>query len=242
MTTVMWSVFSDESTPWVPLAFFDPAPAYLEIVGSRNFIAGNANNFFGCPAITGYFKNTFVIKSPTDIHLVFDSEKNWINIKNFDQNFYDSFIENRCDVRADSLTPMLMSLKLHYYFYSETSCLVEVLDPTMHRQSCVENIRVIPGSFDISKWFRFLQPAFEIIDPDKPLIIKRGDPLFYVRLVPKDDSKVDLVYKEFNKEMLNETVKCMGLKSGLKNLPLKTLYELGKRINKNVFKSGGNLK
>jgi hypothetical protein len=242
MTTVTWSVFSNENTPWVPLAFFDPVPVYLELVGSRNFIAEDANNFFKCPALIGYFKNTFVIKSPTDIHLTFDSEKNWIGTKNFDQNFYDSFVENRCSVRADSSTPILMSLKLYYYFYSETSCLVEMLDPTMHCQPCVENMRVIPGSFDISKWFRFLQPVFEVIDPSKPLIIKRGDPLYYVRLVPKDDSKVDLVYKEFNREMFNETNKCMSLKFGLKNLPLKTLYELGKRINKNVFKSGGNLK
>jgi hypothetical protein len=242
MTTVVWSVFSDENTPWIPLAFFDPTPAYPEIVASRNFVTGHANNFLGCPAITGYFKNTFVIKSPVDIHLIFDSDKNWISIKNCDQKFYDSFIENRCDVRTDSSTPMIMSLKLYYYFYSENSCLVESLDPTMHCQPCIENIRVIPGTFDISKWFRFLQPSFEIIDPSKPLIIKRGDPLFYVRLIPKDDSKVNLVYKEFNKEMLNETIKCMSLKFGLRNLSLKTLYELGKRVNKNVFKLGGNLK
>lgn len=235
MTTVVWSVLDDKLS-WMPLAFLEPEPVYPEIAGSRNFSKATTNNYLTCPAVTGYFKNTFVIKSPVDLDLSFDPNTNWISLKNHNQNFYDSFIKNRCDIRLDKEAPMIMSFFMYYIFYADKPCLIEQLSPSMHLQTCVQNIRVIPGTFDISQWFRPLEATFEIVDPTKPLIIKRGDPLFYARFITKDDSKVTLDYKKFTPEMRNEFNKCVDLKNGIPNLPLKKLYELAKRIDRKIFR------
>lgn len=235
MTTVVWSAVTDELS-WMPLAYLEPVPAYPEIVKSRKFVKDNPSNFLTCPAVTGYFKNTYVIKSPVDIDLSFDAESGRMSLKGHDQAFHDTYIWNRCDVREDSTAPMMMSFSLHYFFYADRPCMLELLAPSMHQEQCVQNMRVVPGAFDISKWFRPISPVFEIVDPSKSLIIKRGDPLLYVRLIPLSDSKINLEEKEFTNDMRKEFTKCIHLKFAVKNLPLKTLYEIAKKINRKVFR------
>ena len=61
------------------------------------------------------------------------------------------------------------------------------------------NINIIQGEFDISKWIRPVEFSFEIIDKTKPLIFKRGDPLFYVRFAT--DETVKLIRKPMTEEL-----------------------------------------
>jgi hypothetical protein len=131
--------------------------------------------------------------------------------------------------------PMMLSLHARYLFVADKPCLIEQLPPSMHLEECVQNMRVIAGTFDISKWFRPVESSFEVVDPTKVLRIRRGDPLFYVRLVPQDGT-VTLKHEEYSDEMRAEVFKCTSVKRTMRNLPLKALYELGTRIKKGVFK------
>lgn len=234
MTNVHWSIV-DDNLEWLSLACFEPVLAYPEIVKSRDFDNQSSNNYLKCPAIVDFLKNTYVIKSPVDLHFSFNSKNNWVELINKDQKFYDSFVLNRCDVRTSENAPMLITLRLWYLFVSDKSCLLEMFSPFMHLDKCVSQMRLLAGSFDISKWFRHIEIVFEVVDPSKDLIIKRGDALAYIKFKTFNNERINLIQKMFNADMRKEINKCLSVKTVLKNQPLNNLYELAKRINKKIF-------
>ena len=75
------------------------------------------------------------------------------------------------------------------------------------------NFVAVPGWFNLSNWSRGCSLALTIVNESKPVIIKKGDPLFRVAFHPpnlndgiilsqeKDPQKIDLIYEEYDKKM-----------------------------------------
>ena len=75
------------------------------------------------------------------------------------------------------------------------------------------NFIAVGGWFNLSNWSRNLSLAITLVDERKPVIIKKGDPLFRVAFHPpnlndgimlaqeKDPQKIDLIYEEYDKKM-----------------------------------------
>jgi len=96
----------------------------------------------------------------------------------------------------------------------------------MEVNNSVSNLMSIPGTFNISKWIRCIDFSAEIKDEKKPVKIKKGDVLFYVRFKTKDDSKVELERVPYTVELKYATTACFSVKNHIKNLPLKILYKM----------------
>ena len=74
------------------------------------------------------------------------------------------------------------------------------------------NFVAVPGWFNLSNWSRGCSLAITIVNESKPVIIKKGDPLFRVAFHPpnlndgiilsqeKDPQKIDLIYEEYDKK------------------------------------------
>ena len=79
--------------------------------------------------------------------------------------------------------------------------------------SLVNNFIAVGGWFNLSNWSRGCSLALTIVNESKPVIIKKGDPLFRVAFHPpnlndgiilsqeKDPQKIDLIYEEYDKKM-----------------------------------------
>ena len=75
------------------------------------------------------------------------------------------------------------------------------------------NFVAVPGWFNLSNWSRGCSLALTIVNESKPVIIKKGDPLFRVAFHPpnlndgimlaqeKDPQKIDFIYEEYDKKM-----------------------------------------
>ena len=109
--------------------------------------------------------------------------------------------------------------------------MIEVIPPVWHKNNFQNNINVIGATFDISKWYRPLEFAFEIIDNTQPIVIKRGDPLYYVKFNTLD--KVKLVKQETTKKIEDIIIMCTQLKNYTPNNSMRNNYSLlHKIINK----------
>ena len=99
------------------------------------------------------------------------------------------------------------------------------------------NIGVIPGVFDISRWVRPVECAFEMYEPNKPLVIKRGDPLFCVQFISEE--QIELEHGLINDTIYKAVSSCLHVKNVAPNMKLKQLYELSdwfiKLIKQNIF-------
>lgn len=205
----MWNKSID--VHWVPIAgktaydmrrlstvsdmlWFEPEPVLKHIVQERDKHVA----YLKCPAFTDVYKNVFMVRSPMDITLsvVRDDKGNCI-IREHSQSpeFFNDFIMHRTS--QNSRFPMA-SISIGYLLYSEKSVELEVMHPTLssHISTGMRGISLIYGKFDISKWIRPLEFAFEIHDDTDRIEIKRGDPLYYFRL--HTDKKVNFVRKDIN--------------------------------------------
>jgi hypothetical protein len=112
-------------------------------------------------------------------------------------------------------------------FWSDESVMMELLPPVLEHSDLNQNIKIIPGTFNIGKWIRPLDFTFEIADTSKPLKIYREQPILTARFLPENGSSVKLVRKMYD-EKLDKVFKSMvSAKQVVPHKNLNFLYEIG---------------
>jgi hypothetical protein len=155
----------------LPVPGVAPVPAFKTI--THNFVEDT--EIPRCPAITGYFKNTWLITSPVDI--TFQYKDNVLRTNS-------PYIKARTERDTNMLT-----MPLNYLFVCDESVLIESLPAFMHRTPAQTDLALIPGTVDIGQWTRTLDYTAQILT-DKIITIRAGDPLWYIRFVT--DQRVEL--------------------------------------------------
>jgi hypothetical protein len=217
---------------WFELTAIAPAPALREIIKDRDVT--NPSHFTKCPAFIEYYKNTYVIKSPIDIEFTYDYVTKRLNIFPQLQNFFDTNIVHRGNLIGEQ-DDFLMSFMLNYLFIADKDCVVELLPCLMHKSEFADKTRVVVGAFNINKWYRPVEIAFELKSPTTTLKVKRGDALAYVKFLPKDGSKINLQHKDFSEDTLDVVATCLTVKESANRLPLTLLYKLSERISNKLW-------
>ena len=143
----------------------------------------------------------------------------------YPQGYLEDILTNRYEPASLYST---ISLTWYYMFYSDKSVMLEVVPPVWHKNKFQNNVNIIGATFDISKWYRPLEFAFEIIDDTQPIVIKRGDPLYYVRFSTVD--KVKLVKQETTKKIEALSAMCTQLKNYIPNNSMSKNYSLMHKI------------
>lgn len=236
MTTVFWDYFSANASKWLELTLLDPAPALPEIIKDRE--VGHPKHFTRCPAFQEYYKNTYVIKCPIDMDITYDKDKRLILVDPQEQHFVNDNISLRNDSIGEG-DSFLMSFTIGYVFIADDDCEVELKPASMHDSDFVNKTRLINGAFNVGKWYRPIEIAFEIKSDKEVIKIKRGDALAYVKFTPKDDSKVRIEQKSFPTETVEAVRACLFAKEANNKLPLKLLYELSERVKSKLWFNKG---
>jgi len=162
--------------------------------------------FKKCPANTSFLKSFFCIKSPVDLYLKYNRQNHTYEI-NQSQNFVDSFFDPRLNDFDRKKDKALVSLKFMYMFVSDEPVWIETYPAFLHGE--VVNTRFVNGGFDIYKWQRPVDFSFEILDDNRPVQIKRGQPLFYVKFIGQnfnDDFKLKKI--QWTNELLKTMRSC----------------------------------
>jgi len=176
---VGWLLDQKEST-----IIFDAPTRVRSVDVNRN----HAKSASRCPAVINMESRYFEVKCPYDIQLQFvRDEKGKAQLKNL--------LGNDTPVRPKKLWDLItlvgesewrhkdrptIQLNLPYIFISDEPVYLSQVAPFMHYAAQPMPGTIFGGRFPINVWPRRLLWAFEWHDISKPLILKRGEPLFYV--------------------------------------------------------------
>jgi len=127
-----------------------------------------------CPAILDELHNVYGVKSYYDYKLNIDSN-NYISTDDYGQKFYDSHI----DVRSERF----VTFRTNHVFFApyEKSLVISQVAPSLEDNDIANKTLMIPGRFDIAKYFRSMDYAFIFKKETSSITFLREQVCFYVR-------------------------------------------------------------
>jgi hypothetical protein len=178
---------------------------------------GSPHSVGVCPGIIDYESRLFEVTCPVDlaVQLKRNSDGQLMMVL---ADGYRGMLTNR---RLQKMTILMgpkewrhekrpvFQLRTPYRFISDDHVYFNQLPPFLSYEAQKRPGMMIGGRFPIDVWPRSLLWAFEWWEPEKPLIIRRGEPLFYARFETTEPSKkVRLVQAEMTPELEQQ---CKGL-------------------------------
>ena len=212
--------------------YTEPKSLYEEMVAKKAPLKDNALDFLRCPATSDLMKHTFVVRAPVDTHVAlnFDSRRT----KDLNTN---SAYENTHKVKLEFVhQPTLLNHNLVNYshpivFFSEEETMIATLTaPYFEKVSSYESGVIVPGRFDIAKWFRPMNMEFQLWTGVDTLKISAGEALCYLHF----DTDKKIVLKRFVTN--NEIEKLIA--SFIKVSPFKKFARLSERYK--MFKESNS--
>jgi len=180
---VYWACIESE---WMEAS--EPRSVYKSITGS-SFI--DKNNQYTridmCPSIREKNKNTFELKSIYDYN--FSVLGNEVYTEMFDEAFFKRHVTIR------DIDKKMFSFSTRYVFFTEEdSLLVNFYEnPFLEDNNITKRCTVIPGSFDIGKWFRNTEFAFYLKKDIDTFKIEKDEVFCYITFLT--DEKIN--FKQF---------------------------------------------
>lgn len=191
VVNVYWSCLEDE---WMRSA--EPQAVYKDFFSKNNL---NKTELQMCPAFGDYTKNVFSINSIYDYEIEINNGHAFS--PNFDQYFFDSHVNTRYTDNK------IIHFSQSYAFFTDKDSLeMSIEHPYLSNTFLSQNCTVIPGKFNIAKWYRPTDMA--VILNNNKFVINVGDPLYYIRL--HTDEKINFIQyydsdllQKFRKSALN---------------------------------------
>ncbi|MEM7544827.1 MAG: hypothetical protein AAF367_04755 [Pseudomonadota bacterium] len=165
------------------IVYFPP-----ERVRSAEMNKTHAKSASRCPAIINMESRYFVVRCPFDMHLRFARNKDGKpGVRNM--------LGEASPVRPAKLNNLIhmtneaewrypdrptVQISLPYIFVADDPVHMSQVDAFMHYRAAPLPGTIFGGRFPIHLWPRPLMWAFEWHEPEKDLILKRGEPWFYV--------------------------------------------------------------
>lgn len=168
-----------------------------ERVRSVDLNKRHAKSASRCPAVINLESRYFVVKCPYDIHIGFtrdDKGKPGLrNLAGEASAIRASKLGEKLHVTSEAEwrrpTIPTIQLSLPYVFICDEPVYMSQLSPFMHYPRQPLPGTLFGGRFPINVWPRPLMWAFEWHEPEKPIKLSRGDPLFYVTFEAMDPSR-----------------------------------------------------
>ncbi len=172
-------------------------PRRVRSADSKGTSAKSASH---CPAIIGLESRLFEILSPFDLRLEFVRDEHGVpcvcnaagaatSVKRIDQVVV---LADEDEWRHPERP--ILQLMLPYIFISDDPVYMSQVAPYLHyRGESLPGV-TLGGRFPINVWPRPLMWAFEWHDTERPLVLRRGEPLFYVQFETRpQDRPIHLV-------------------------------------------------
>ena len=195
----------------------------------------NNRGVIDCPSYQGFYSNLFLLKSPVSFTATPKDGAVEISSDEVDTQQLQNLVTlHQPNEMYDTGKPMFQ-FNLNYLFVADDPCLMEILPPFMHMDKFPGE--VIGGSYNIHSWIRSISWGFVFANTKKKLVIKRGDPLCYVKFTtPKLNSFVQLkeciLTDDIIKELDRKRFLTQFKKGGIINLMSRALKLRPKKLIK----------
>ncbi len=233
--TVGWFVRSDKSG----IIFAPP-----KLFSRDDPKAASSKSVQNCPAAVDFDRRHFVIPVPIDVTLQFVRQPNG-------QLMLQDANETQSGLRPNNLKQILIfhpeaewrhperpliQFLSPYIFVADDPCYVVQTAPYLHYFKEQRPGVQMGGRFPIHIWPRPVSWGFEWHDITKPLVLKRGDPWFYVRFETENPSaRVRLIEQERTEE-LEKYISDISDVSGFMNRTFSLFSEAQRRRPKTLLK------
>lgn len=198
-----------------------PSPAFADIKQSADRLTEKHQwtDYSRCPSVMQFSSNLFSLKSPIDLDFIYDGETILFDYDQYPVEFISRIATER-DLKAGMISISLCP----YMFFSEGDCEMQFTGPVLADNNFVRNCMIIPGQFNIGKWFRGIDFGFYVRDKNTTVSVKKGDTIANIRfltdekitfkkffITPELNSLANLVvnYKHSQKFPLNNYLKNM---------------------------------
>lgn len=228
MINVYWAPWHHPSVYPDRFISYKDDPTWLIEKFTKNVNKGNRlDNFYKCPAFVDQVKNTLVLYNTSDIDVSITRENNIKN--NLGDNLKNHSV-NLFNIKAPSeLDAHTVSYSCNWIFFADKPVTITTTPTYMHDSGLSKYGYYVPGTFDISKWFRPLEFAFQLWPGVFDFKSNESDPLLYVKF--NTEEKINLQKFYMTQEIYDISNSCISFKKFSKVKALNRLYEL--------FKSSG---
>jgi hypothetical protein len=232
MKTVYWS-------PWAPpdiytdefITHSTPTRLIDEVTPMMDKTNGH-DNFLHCQAVQSMIKNTYVIKNPFEIHIDFSTGTPVDKVVRHRHDHSYKFLIKGPSLK-DSLT---INYFMNWIFYSEEPLTIQTMPAYFHNSSILKTGFYVPGSYDISNWFRPVEGAFQLYKGETTFKCKEDEPLYYVKFLTDEPIQLKKFY--LSKELHDMGMSCIRAKTFRGGRPLQCMYNLfkGSKADKRILK------
>ena len=178
---------------------------------SRQVNRAHAKSASRCPAVIQMESRYFMVKCPFDLHLGFTRDAKG-------KPALVNRLGGASPVRSNKLNELLtvvaepewrfpdrptIQLKLPYLFIADELVYITQIGPFAHYRKDPLPGTIFGGRFPVSIWPRPLMWSFEWHEPEKDIILRRGEPLFYCQFEAEGpDRPIQLVEAEKTPELV----------------------------------------
>ena len=219
---VYWAVWKDELIP--SAKHYPPEKAIYSFPNLTYRDPYRTDHISGCPAFVRYFENTYVLKWPVSYSLNVNSQGE-LTTNDYDQEFFDNFILPR------EIRKRIYSFSTQYIFIAEQSLEIEVTKAHTVNTDFTRKVVMVPGLFDIGKWYRPLEIAAIIDSNCDNISLVEGEPCALVRFKTKNKINLKRVHlTPETKEIISRLIHTRHYPPLIKNhRPLEYFYDMLKQ-------------
>lgn len=228
-TKIYWSpIFSSEDNIDWNILYKEPENLHKRLIKNIDKTINKNDNLIFCPAVKNLTNNIFVLEAPLESSYevkgqdIIHKSKNYIGTrKPHSNNFKDNY---------------LFVLNISYIFFTEEDIDMTLTSPYFSNSPHLKFGSIVPGKFNISKWFRNFNLEINLWTDVKEFILKEGEDLAYVHF--DSDKEIELIRFDMNDKLLNIMRACASSTSWERFVPFIKRYKRFKEslMNKKVIK------
>ena len=184
------------------------------------------NNLFLCPAVKNLFEKIIVVKCPLTSHYKINNNK-IIPISN---NYLSWDVPHKSNIKNS----FLFTITLPYIFFSEEDIEMTMTSPFFSNSKHLQYASIVPGTFNISQWFRSVNFEFNIWSGSE-FKIDEGEDMIYFNFNCKNN--IELIRFDLNEDLRKIVNVCAESSNWEKFVPLAKRYKRFKqsKLNKKAL-------
>ena len=224
-TKIYWApFFEDQKRDWTIL-YSKPQILFNKLRLNMVENLEKVNNLFGCPAVRNFTSKTIIIKNPIETHYEIKEDKfipkskNWINIS----TLHKPNLKN-CN---------MFQYNLSLLFFSEDNTNLTLTSPYFSNSPHLKYANIVPGKFNISKWFRPINFEFNTHENIKKFEIEEDEDLAYINF--DCDNEIELIQFHMNDLLIKLSNTNASSSDWEKLVPLDKRYKRFVESNLNTF-------
>ena len=220
---VYWAPWWDKNLNLdLDIMYHKPIPVYQDLLKSFN-PPTITKNFMNCPAVKDHLESTFLVLNPsdTDMQVSFNEQNEVDGLIN--NNTVNTPVPGALKHSPTLTSQLLIEYGMSFSFFCEEPLELFISSPYFHQAPYLNYGAIVPGGFDIGKWYRPFNCEINLWEGNGRLVIKKDEPLAYFKFAT--DRKIILKGYNVNEKLYRLSVALVNFKDTSRWTSLLHRYE-----------------